>query len=59
MYKENAERWQVKEAFDNFFGNVQKYLHMRKDNEFNSEIQIIMDQIWKKQLKNPSQFFSC
>ncbi len=59
MYKENAERWEIKEAFDNFFVNVQKYLRMRKDNEFNNEIQLIMDQIWKKQLKNPSQFFSC
>jgi hypothetical protein len=60
MYKANAERWQIKEAFDNFFiKKASPYLRMRNDNEFNNEIHYIMDQIWAKQLKNPSQFFSC
>jgi len=60
MYKENAQRWQIKEAFDNFLiEKASPYLRLRNDIEFNKEIQYIMDQIWINQLKNPSQFFSC
>lgn len=60
MYKQNAERWQMKEAFDNFFHEKAKpYLRLTFDDQFNKEIHFIMDQIWSFQMKNPSQFFSC
>lgn len=57
LYKTNAERWEQKEAFDNFFGFAKKYLEVRYDDEFNMEIHKIMDGIWAEQITKPSQFY--
>lgn len=56
-YKKNAERWEMKEAFDNFFGKVKRYMKMRIDQRFNKEINFIMDQIWTEQIRKPSQYY--
>ncbi len=56
-YKMNAERWAMKEAFDDFFGFASQYLHMRIDNQFNKEIYDIMAQIWEEQIHKPSQIY--
>lgn len=56
-YKENAERWEQKEAFDNFFGDASVYVKLRLDDEFNKEIHMIMNEIWTEQISKPSQFY--
>lgn len=55
---EQAEQWELKESFDNFFGDVRKYLHMRSDNPFNVEIHLIMDGIWNEQIRKPCEIYS-
>lgn len=57
MYKINAQRWEMKEAFDNFFVDAKQYLKLRWDDKFNVEIHMIMDGIWKEQISKPSQFY--
>ena len=58
QYMVQAERWELKEAFDNFFGDARKYLHMRIDDPFTVEIHFIMDGIWNEQIRKPCQIYS-
>ncbi len=54
----NAERWAMKEAFDEFFEKAKGYLQLRFDDEFNIEIHYVMDLIWKEQISKPSQIYT-
>ena len=57
-YVMNAERWAIKEAFDEFFDKATEYTHMRNDDEFNHELKFIMDLIWEEQITMPSQIYT-
>lgn len=58
QYKMNAERWAMKEAFDQFFGDADQYVHIRIDDEFKLEMHYIMDLIWKEQISKTPQIYT-
>ncbi len=55
---ENAKSWELKESFDNFFGDAKQYVNLRNDDEFTTEMHSIMDLIWKEQISKPSQIYT-
>jgi len=58
QYKMNAERWAMKEAFDQFFEDAEHYVNIRNDNQFKLEMHYIMDLIWKEQISKTSQIYT-